>query len=156
MNATVAVRRGTRDDRDFVRDLARRTATSSLSAVRVATYDDVIDSTVRLADFVFKRRHDVLIAEQNGERIGFLLLLYDVPDEVTLTDQAFVAYAAVEPHARGRGAGRALFTAADEFARAAGMRYVCLMVTEDNTPARTLYERLGFSTERRMMTKVVQ
>src|SRR6202011_2262251 len=115
-------------------------------------YDDVIESTERLAEVVVKRKHDVLIAEENGERVGFLLLLYDVPDEVTLTDQAFVAYAAVEPHARGRGAGRAMFAAADEYARAAGLRYVSLMVTEDNAPARTLYEHAGYATERRMMT----
>jgi len=155
VNATVAVRRGTRDDREFVRALARSSATSSVSAVRVAKYDDVVDSTARLVEFVFKRKHDVLIAEENGERVGFLLLLYDVPDEVTLTDQAFVAYTAVEPHARGRGAGRALLQTAEAHARANGLRYVSLMVTEDNLPARALYEGAGFLTERRMMTKVL-
>ena len=155
MNATVAVRRGTRDDREFVRALASSTATSSVSATRVAKYDDVIESTARLVEFVFKRKHDVLIAEENGERVGFLLLLYDVPDEVTLTDQAFVAYTAVEPHARGRGAGRALLDAAEALARAAGLSYVSLMVTEDNVPARSLYDGAGFLTERRMMTKVL-
>ena len=60
---------------------------------------------------MFGRRHAALIAERDGERVGFLLLLYDMPDEVTLTQQAFVAYTAVEPHARGarrgaRAAGR--------------------------------------------------
>ena len=101
------------------------------------------------------RRHDVLIAEQNGERIGFLLLLYDVPDEVTLTEQGFVAYTAVEPFARGRGAGRALIAAAEACALAAGMRYVSLMVTEDNAPARALYDGTAYATERRMMTKTL-
>jgi ribosomal protein S18 acetylase RimI-like enzyme len=155
VNATVTVRRGTRDDHDFVRALARSTATSSVSAVRVAKYDDVIDSTARLVEFVLKRKHDVLIAEEQGERVGFLLLLYDVPDEVTLTDQGFVAYTAVAPHARGRGAGRALLDAAERCAREAGMAYVSLMVTEDNTPARALYDGAGYVTERRMMTKAL-
>jgi ribosomal protein S18 acetylase RimI-like enzyme len=155
MNATVAVRRGDRGDHDFVRDLGRRSATSSVSAVRVARYDDVLDSFERLAEFVYGRRHDVLIAEENGERVGFLLLLYDIPDEVTLTQQAFVAYTAVEPAARGRGVGRALIAAVDDYARAQGLRYVSLMVTDDNTPARTLYDKAGFVTERRMMTKAL-
>ena len=155
MNATVAVRRGDRGDRDFVRDLGRRSAASSVSAVRVARYDDVLESFERLAEFVYGRRHDVLIAEENGERVGFLLLLYDIPDEVTLTDQAFVAYTAVEPLARGRGVGRALITAVDDFARAQDLRYVSLMVTDDNAPARTLYDKAGFVTERRMMTKAL-
>lgn len=155
MNATVAVRRGDRGDRDFVRDLGRRSATSSISAVRVARYDDVIEAFERLAEFVYGRRHDVLIAEENGERVGFLLLLYDIPDEVTLAEQAFVAYTAVEPAARGRGAGRALIDAVDGCAREHGLRYVSLMVTEDNVPARALYDHAGFVTERRMMTKTL-
>ena len=153
MSAAVAVRRGNRDDRDFVRDLSRRTATSSVSAVRIARHDDVIDSVERLADFVFGRRHAALIAERDGERVGFLLLLYDMPDEVTLTQQAFVAYTAVEPHARRRGVGRALLSAAEAHARAEGLQYVSLMVTEENVPARALYDGAGFVTERRMMTK---
>jgi ribosomal protein S18 acetylase RimI-like enzyme len=155
VNATVVVRRGGIDDRDFVRDLGRRTATSSVSAVRIARYDDVIDSFERLAEFVYGRRHDLLIAEEEGERIGFLLLLYDVPDEVTATPQAFIAYTSVEPAARGRGAGRALLDAAEANAREAGIGYMSLMVTEDNASARALYDRAGFVTERRMMTKVL-
>ncbi|HTD33687.1 MAG TPA: GNAT family N-acetyltransferase [Candidatus Elarobacter sp.] len=155
MNATIAVRRGEKDDREFVRELGRRSATSSVSAVRLAKYDDVLSSFERLADWVYTRRHDLLIAEEHGERVGFLLLLYDVPDEVTLTDQAFVAYTAVEPFARGRGAGRAMMDAAEACALAHGLKYVCLMVTEDNAPARALYERAGFVTERRMLTKAI-
>ena len=155
MSSKVAVRRGTREDREFVRALARSSATSSVSAARVAKHDDVVFSTARLVEFVLKRKHEVLIAEENGERVGFLLLLYDVPDEVTLTDQAFVAYTAVEPHARGRGAGRAMLETAEAQARANGLRYMSLMVTDDNLPARALYEGAGFLTERRMMTKVL-
>ena len=155
MKPAVTVRRGNRDDRDFVRDLGRRSATSNVSAVRVAKHDDVLDATERLTEFVFTRKHDAFIAEDDGERVGFLLVLYDFPDEVTLTEQAFFAYAAVEPHARRRGVASALFAAAEERARAVGMQYVSLMVTEDNTPARTMYETSGFVTERRMMTKVL-
>jgi len=153
MNATVSVRRGIAGDRDFVRDLARRSAASSVSAVRVARYEDVLLAFDRLTEFVWDREHVTLIAEEYGERIGFLLMLYDVPDEVTLTEQAFVAYTAVEPHARGRGAGSALLAAAESYARQAGRGYISLMVTEDNAPARKLYQRAGFSTERRMLTK---
>jgi ribosomal protein S18 acetylase RimI-like enzyme len=155
MNATVSVRRGDEHDHDFVRDLGRRTATSSVSAVRIARHDDVLYSVDRLADFVFGRRHAALIAERDGERVGFLLLLYDMPDEVTLTPQAFIAYTAVEPHARGSGVGRALLVAAEAHARAERLSYLSLMVTEDNVAARGLYDGSGFVTERRMMTKAL-
>ncbi len=153
MSVPVTVRRGDHADRGFVHDLGARSAASSVSPVREARYDDVLEAFARLVEFVFERRHEVLVAEEQGARIGFLLLLFDVPDEVTLTQQAFVAYTAVEPHARGRGVGRALLEAAELQARAAGLRYMSLMVTEENAPARTLYERAGFVVERRMMTK---
>jgi len=153
VNAAVAVRAGTRDDRDFVRDLGRRTAASSVSPVRAARYDDVILALERLFDFAFERDHVLLVGEDGGERLGFLLLLFDIPDEVTLVQQAFIAYTAVEPAARRRGVARVLLEAAEALARARGLEYVSLMVTEDNAPARALYDAAGFVTERRMMTK---
>jgi ribosomal protein S18 acetylase RimI-like enzyme len=153
VSPSFTVRPGEPADREFVRDLGRRSATTSVSPVREARHADVLDAFERLVDFVYTRKHDVLIAEDGAVPVGFLLLLYDVPDEVTLTEQAFVAYTAVEPFARGHGAGRALLDAAEGYARARGLRYVSLMVTDDNAPARSLYERSGFVTERRMMTK---
>jgi ribosomal protein S18 acetylase RimI-like enzyme len=153
MSAGVAVRAGTRGDRDFVRDLGRRSATSSISAVRSARQQDVLDAFDHLATFVYGRHHDLLIAERDGERVGFLLLVYDIPDEVTLARQAFVAYMAVEPAARHHGAGRALLENAELRARAEGLPHMSLMVTDDNAPARALYEGAGYSTERRLLSK---
>ncbi len=155
MSEGVAVRAGDAADRDFVRDLGRRSASSSVSALRTVKYGDLLEAFDRLVEFVFGRRHDALIAEEHGERAGFLLLLYDIPDEVTLVDQAFVAYMAVEPASQGRGVGRALLEAAESHAAARGLRYVSLMVTDENAPARALYERAGFVTERRMLTKAL-
>lgn len=45
---------------------------------------------------------------------------------------------------RGRGVGRALLTAAEDTARQEGCCKLTLEVQEDNTPARTLYQRFGF------------
>ncbi|BDE05264.1 hypothetical protein WPS_05400 [Vulcanimicrobium alpinum] len=153
MNAAVAVRPGVAADREFVRDLGRRSAASSVSAVRGARHADVLLAFDRLLQFAFERKHVALVADADGERAGFLLLLFDIPDEVTLTQQAFVAYTAVEPHARGRGIARALLDEAERRARSAGLKYLTLMVTEDNAAARRLYDGAGFVTERRMLTK---
>ncbi|HEX3549206.1 MAG TPA: GNAT family N-acetyltransferase [Candidatus Elarobacter sp.] len=155
MTSAVAVRTGGGDDRAFVRDLGRRSASTSVSPLRAARDEDVLEAFDRLIDFVWTRRHDALIAETDGARAGFLLLLYDVPDEVTLAEQAFVAYMAVEPSVRDRGVGRALLDAAEANARAHGLRALSLMVTDDNAPARALYEHAGFVTERRMLTKLL-
>jgi ribosomal protein S18 acetylase RimI-like enzyme len=51
---------------------------------------------------------------------------------------------AVLPAQRGAGVGRALLAAAEEHARATGCCKLTLEVQEDNTPARRLYERVGF------------
>lgn len=51
---------------------------------------------------------------------------------------------AVVPGRRGSGVGRALLTAAENYARDAGCCKLTLEVQDDNTPARTLYERFGF------------
>jgi len=51
---------------------------------------------------------------------------------------------AVVPGRRGGGVGRALLTAVEGHARAAGCCKLTLEVQDDNHPARLLYERFGF------------
>jgi ribosomal protein S18 acetylase RimI-like enzyme len=149
----VAVRRGNARDHAFVLDLGRRAAASSISSLRPAGVESVEIAFERLMYFVFGREHDILIAHEGTEPLGFLLLLRDVPDEVTNAEQAFVAYMAVEPAAQRRGIGRALLAGAEAIARAVGLPHIVLMVTEDNTAARALYASMGFGTERRMLAK---
>jgi ribosomal protein S18 acetylase RimI-like enzyme len=52
---------------------------------------------------------------------------------------------AVLPVQRGRGAGRSLLAAAQALALTEGCCKLTLEVQEDNTPARRLYERFGFT-----------
>jgi ribosomal protein S18 acetylase RimI-like enzyme len=132
-------------DREFVRDLApAQRGEQPLGGPR-RTRGGRRSRSNGSSTFVYEREHVALIGELGGRRVGFLLLVFDIPDEVTLTEQAFIAYAAVEPDARGRGVGRALLDAAEQHAREAGLRYVSLMVTDDNAPARALYDGPGFS-----------
>ena len=85
-----------------------------------------------------------------------MLLLDDLPDDVTAMPQGFVAYMAVEPVARGgAGIGTALLTAAEDEARRRGLPYMALMVTDENAPARALYDRAGYVTERRLLCKAL-
>jgi ribosomal protein S18 acetylase RimI-like enzyme len=95
------------------------------------------------------------VAEAGGERCGFLLLITDLPDEVTLMPQGFVAYMAVEPAWQRRGIGAQLLEIAEDEARRMGLPYMSMMVTEDNTAARELYERAGYFTERRLLCKAL-
>ena len=54
----------------------------------------------------------------------------------------------VDPDAGGRGLGRALVTAGLDHMVARGLTRSLLYVDADNTPARRLYDRLGFTTAR--------
>ncbi len=140
-------------DRAFVIDLGRRCAMSSVGALRRASEPAVRAAFDRLCDVVDDQSHVTLIAQRAERRVGFLMLLDGLPDEVTALAQGFIAYMAVEPECRGAGVGAALLAAAEDEARRRGLPYMALMVTEENAVARRLYEQGGYLTERRLLCK---
>jgi len=58
--------------------------------------------------------------------------------------ECYLAELYVAPALRGRGLGRALMERALDVARERGADYIDLTTGEDDTPARSLYESLGF------------
>ena len=156
MNAQIALRRGGASDRAFVLDLGKRTTIDSMSAMRTAPAAFVEASYEHLVAFAFGSSHVLVIAETDlAGPVGFVLMLDDLPDEVTGLPQGFVAYMAVEPDARRHGVAKHLLAAAEEAARAKRLPFVALMVTEDNAAARELYAQAGYVTERRLMCKAL-
>jgi ribosomal protein S18 acetylase RimI-like enzyme len=155
MSEAIAIRRGTVRDRAFVVELGRRVSPASVSSLRVGLPPLVEGAYERLVEYVLARDYDILIAEVDGVAAGFALLIYDLPDEITLSEQTFIAYMAVEPAWQRRGIARSLLANVEEQARRRGLPYLSLMVTEDNVAARNLYTESGFSTERRLMTKAL-
>jgi ribosomal protein S18 acetylase RimI-like enzyme len=139
----------------FIEVLGKRTVMDSVSTLRRPDPAAVIENFDRLIEVVTSRRHLALIAEADGHAAGFILMLDSLPDEVTGDDQAFVAYMAVEPSLRGTGIGAALLSRAEDEARRRGAPYMSLMVTEENAPARALYERAGYVVERRLLCKTL-
>jgi len=77
-----------------------------------------------------------LVAETD-EIIGFAGLWH-------IADEGHITNVAVKQKARGRGIGQTLLVALIEQARQLGLRAMTLEVRVSNTPARTLYEKLGF------------
>jgi ribosomal protein S18 acetylase RimI-like enzyme len=153
MSEAIAIRRGTVRDRDFVVDLGRRVSVTSVSSLRIALPPLVEGAYERLVEYVLAREHDILVADVDGVPTGFALIIYDLPDEITLSEQTFIAYMAVEPAWQRRGIARILLASIEDQARKRGLPYLSLMVTEDNAAALELYAGAGFITERRMMTK---
>ncbi|PID37115.1 MAG: N-acetyltransferase [Rhodobacterales bacterium] len=68
------------------------------------------------------------------------LLERDCAEDTLLMDGIFV-----EPHARGRGVGKALLHAIEAHARTSGLHNIRLDVINTNPRARALYEREGFA-----------
>ncbi len=98
-----------------------------------------------LADLSSSSHSCLLVAERNGEVVGFL------SGELREGSPAFSpkTWAAVEdvyvvPELRSHGIGRDLFEAFQEWAHQKGATGVSLQVAAGNRRAREFYERLGF------------
>ena len=101
----------------------------------IASYNDPI------ADFRFARAEacsDVLVGEDEAGRIGGSVMVgHD-------GHRGWLYYVAAAPHIRGRGIGRQMVQAAQEWLRQRGVLKVQLLVRETNTKVVSFYEHLGF------------
>jgi RNA polymerase sigma factor (sigma-70 family) len=92
----------------------------------VESYDDVV------------ARHEVTVAERDGEVIGLVVL---VPDDA---DGFLLDNIAVDPAHHGTGVGRALLEHAEREARRAGFDSLYLFTHELMTENQALYARVGY------------
>jgi len=151
----IAVRPARLDDRAFIDNLGATSAQETISPLRLVPIHVAADGFRKLLEYCDGRSRAVLVAERDGERAGFAIVLFDLLDEVSQRTQAFIAYMAVAPSHRRRGVAMALLEASEEEARRAGLSHVTLMVTEASEPARALYAKAGFLDERVQMTKQI-
>lgn len=98
-------------------------------------------------DFLSSARAILLVAEVDGKVVGELSLK-------AISSRRAVQHVAtlgmsVKDGFRRQGVGRALLTAAIEWAPSAGIKRIELYVYARNTPAIALYEKHGFVTEGR-------
>lgn len=104
----------------------------------------VIAGTTRvLRDAIERPQPDdvVLIAEEDGERAGFL---YAVTERDFFTRERYAHVSEVVVARSGAGVGARLMEAAEAWAKARGYRIVTLNVVEENVPAQRFYARLGY------------
>jgi len=80
---------------------------------------------------------ELLIARHGADPLGFILLA-----PAGVAGSPYVACIAVAPEARGHGVGALMLRVAEE--RVPGARNIFLCVSDFNTRARQLYERLGY------------
>src|SRR5438132_136913 len=106
---------------------------------------------VQLADVAGRvDRTTVLVAVEQPE--GHVLGSVTIEEEDVIGDDdselepgvSHIRMLGVDPHARGRGVGRALMAASIDRARALGKRFVTLRTTERMRAAQCMYESMGF------------
>lgn len=91
---------------------------------------------------------DIFVAEHAGEIAGYVMVWarYRTGDvEDGDFECGLLADLAVLERHRGNGIGRALIEFAESHARSKGVKYLRLGVMAQNTFARSLYERMGYS-----------
>jgi GNAT superfamily N-acetyltransferase len=98
----------------------------------------------------------VLVAEMDGEVIGFAYFEYEERDYVNLLSNAVWLHDIyVEESRRGNGAGKALLTRVRDAATALGAEKVVLTVAEKNEAGQRLFTRNGFRTTMHEMMLVI-
>lgn len=94
------------------------------------------ESEAAFAEMLGKCDHILLVAERDGEKVGYICAY-------TVCRESDILTVAVAPAARRSGAGRALLGALIE-ALAPESDAIFLEVRQSNTPARALYASMGF------------
>ena len=65
--------------------------------------------------------------------------------------RGWVYYVAVDPHRQGKGYGRAIMNAAEDWLRATGIEKLQLLVRPGNTQVKAFYESLGYGEQPRII-----
>lgn len=108
---------------------------------RTATAQDV---RARLESVVASPNSTILVAEAGGQLVGYVEAEGGI---YRRTRHSAYVVIGVRGDWQGRGVGRALVSALEEWAQAQRLRRLELTVRVDNHRARRLYERMGFVAE---------
>ena len=144
---TLSVRIGTADDVDIISRLALlEVAQRSVPPVYAPPAEETPTSMRHDRAKGLARGQVHLLARRDGDDIG-LLCIERVPEHQRLLphDQLYLGPAAVLPHARGNGVGRALLNAAVDWGIERDFEWIGLAFAESNLLARPFWLRSGFT-----------
>ena len=142
------LRPGHPDDETAVLRLATRLADFPVPSWRTAGEIARADDDILRAQLVAPRADALLLVAEliAGTPAGCVLVTTRV-DYFTHEAHAHVEVLAVDATAEGQGVASALMSAAEEWARARGLRRIALTVWETNAKARRFYDRTGYQPE---------
>jgi ribosomal protein S18 acetylase RimI-like enzyme len=99
------------------------------------------------ADIAMARRGanaTVLVARDGGDIVASVLVGHD-------GHRGWVYYVSVDPDRRGKGYGRAIMNAAEDWLRRAGIEKLQLMVRAGNAKVQAFYETLDYQEQARVI-----
>ena len=105
------------------------------------------DHQERVLKMMEDPEQDVLVAEENGQLLGFAMVEYIKREETNsmyAVHEAHIVEIGVDETSQGKGIGTALIQAVKDAAKVRGCRSVQLDVWEFNKSALRFYEKLGF------------
>ena len=94
----------------------------------------------------------ILARDPEGRRSGFVWVAEATTDG-TGQPHGFVMDLYLDPLHRGTGLAKVLMEKAEDWCRARGLKYMQLSVSPANTPAYRLYQKLGYTVERHILSK---
>lgn len=118
---------------------ARMEDLDRLYDLEVATFDSDRLSRRRMQHWIQADNGILLIADEDGQLLGYCLALFHRG-----TRLARLYSLAVSPQARGKGVARKLLRRLEKMAAKRGRLFMRLEVAQDNIPAISLYQKLGF------------
>lgn len=152
------LRPATSQDLPAIVELAVDMVVHSVSPYRDSTPEMVRayrrDDLRTLQDALVMDRARVLVAEApDGSLLGHIVVLAGQVDSSTGEAQGWIFDVSVRHDTWGKGVGRTLVAAAEEFVAERGLARIGLGVTSANARAVRFYEELGYLEERKQMIK---
>jgi GNAT superfamily N-acetyltransferase len=142
------------DDRAFVLNLAPRLAIGKRPWRDLQRWLTTVEEWLNESIEHHHHKTMVLIAEdENGERLGFATVSHH--KHFTGQPQAYIGELATSELAEGRGVGKALVEACEQWAREQGYELLTLSTGAGNARALGFYHHLGFQDEDVTLTKIL-
>lgn len=129
---------------------------SLMAKFQPSNYKEVEQNGEFLKEIIAKDSFGVLVAKDEEQVVGFIIVQEQSTPPYTCLVQhkfAYIIDLVVDEQQRGRGLGKSLLDAAEHWAKNKGFDYLELGVLEENTPAKNLYLKEGYTVATNIMRK---
>jgi GNAT superfamily N-acetyltransferase len=154
---TIQIRPYKPSDRDFILSLVTRFSDFELPQWRQRNeIDQTNRHSLEKALNQPEPNSAIFIAEDEGRALAGFIHLQTQADYFNGEKQGYISDLAVDQAFEGRGVGRLLLEAAEDWAHQNGYQRLALYVFAGNTRARQIYEKAGFQQDVLKYVKVIE